>query len=107
MKLREVLSEWLQIASMAFLLLWAWVPINWLGWIVGFGVTLIMMLAAYFLSPSRSWISRLYNLSRARETPIPPEHHLAIGSHESATPPNPPLNTDAQQAGSARSPRAG
>jgi len=95
MRLRAALAEWLQIASFAFLFLWAWVPIDWAGWLVGFGVTLIMIIAAHLLSPSQSWLTRIFNPSRVWEEPAPPEHQLRIGESHGASPPNPPVNKDA------------
>ena len=95
MRLREALSEWLQIASFAFLIVWVWIPIDWVGWLVGFGVTLVMIVAAHFLSPSQSRLTRIFNPSSVWEEPVPPEHQLSIGDSHDASPPNPPVNKDA------------
>jgi hypothetical protein len=74
-KLRETLSEWLVICTSAFLIAWPFVPIGWVGWIIGFGVALALMFAAYLISPVES---RLRTMLRRRSEIADPSHEVKL-----------------------------
>ena len=74
-KLRETLSVWVVVGSTAFLIVWSFVPIGWTGWIIGFGVALGLMIAAYLISPVES---RLRTMFLRRAEIADPSHEAKL-----------------------------